>query len=154
MSTSTRRDLLVVCAAASAGVHAALAPAHLRESIAEGSGFIAATALLTLLIVALTVRPGNRFVPAAAVLLFGGLLASYAAAATSGIPLLHPAPEPVDGLAGATKVVEFFGLALAAGLTRRRVAGALPLPALALALLIAVFSAQLALALSGGHHHT
>jgi hypothetical protein len=45
---------------------------------------------------------------AAAVL--GGLLISYALAVTTGIPLLYPEQEPVDGLALATKGVEAAGL--------------------------------------------
>jgi hypothetical protein len=59
----------------------------------------------------------------------------------------------VDGLAVDTKVVELLGLVLAADLRRRRVAGRVPLPAVALTLMVAVFSALVALALSSGHHH-
>ena len=40
-------------------------------------------------------------------------------AITVGLPLLHPQPEPVDGLAVATKVVEAAGLAAALHLLRR-----------------------------------
>jgi hypothetical protein len=43
-----------------------------------------------------------------------GLIASYVLASTTGLPLLHPQPEPVDGLALATKAIELGGL-LAAG---------------------------------------
>ena len=53
---------------------------------------------------------------AAAVLL--GLLVSYLLAVTTGVPVLHPQPEPIDGLALATRTIEAVGLA-AASLLRR-----------------------------------
>ena len=54
-----------------------------------------------------------------AVAVLGGLLASYALVITSGVPLLHPQPEQVDGLALATKAVEVVGLVAAVQLVRR-----------------------------------
>ena len=113
-----RRDIVIVACAISAGIHAALVPAHLRESAAAGGGFIAATALLAVLIVALTHRPGGDTALAAAALVFAGLLVSYALAVTSGVPFLHPEPERVDALALATKAVEVVGLAVALDLIR------------------------------------
>ena len=44
---------------------------------------------------------------AAAAATLSGLLASYALAITTGVPLLQPHPEPVDGLALATKIHDF-----------------------------------------------
>jgi hypothetical protein len=153
VSTSTRRDLLIVASAVSAGVHAALAPEHFHESVAEGSGFVAATVVLAAAVIALAFRRASRAVLMGTALVFAALLMSYVLAATIGIPVLHPEPEPVDGLALDTKIVELLGLALAVDLTRRRGAGRIPLPAVALTVMIAVFSALVALALSGGHHH-
>ena len=115
-SPSTTRDLLIVTCAVSAGVHAALAPEHLDETIAAGSGFIVATVLLAALAVALSVRPIGRFTLAAAALTFVGLLVSYALAVTSGMPVLMPEPEPVEGLALATKAVEVAGIVAASSL--------------------------------------
>ena len=108
-----RHELLIVACAVSAGVHAALVPEHLEESTAAGGGFVAATVLLAALAVALTFRPDDRLVAIAAAATFVGLLVSYALATTSGMPLLMPTPEPVDGLALATKGVEVLGLAAA-----------------------------------------
>jgi len=85
-----------------------------------GAGFIAATALLAVLIVALTSRPRSVAALAAAALVFAGLLASYALATTSGVPFLHSEAERVDGLALVTKAVEVIGLALALALIRSR----------------------------------
>jgi hypothetical protein len=47
-----------------------------------------------------------------------GLLVGYVLAVTTGLPLLHPEPEPVDGLALATKAVEAGGLLAALQLLR------------------------------------
>ena len=119
VSAAVRRELLIVTCAVSAGIHAALVPEHLAESTATGGGFIAATMLLAVLIIALTVRPDSRAIVIATALVFIGLLVSYALAATRGMPILHPEAEPVDGLALVTKAVEAIGLAVAFGLSRR-----------------------------------
>jgi hypothetical protein len=119
VSTPAKRDLLIVTCAVSAGVHAALVPEHLSESAAAGGGFIAATVLLSGLIVALTTRPNDQGVVVLAALTLAGLLVSYALAVTSGVPVLMPEPEPVDGLAIATKAVELVGLGAAWSLLER-----------------------------------
>ena len=128
MSRSTTRDLLIVACAVSAGVHAALVPEHLDESTAAGGGFVIATLLLGTLCLELTVRPATRVVLAAAALTLAGLLVGYALAVTSGMPVLMPEPEPIDGLALATKAVELVGLfsalALVAPLSHTRHEGA------------------------------
>jgi hypothetical protein len=89
---------------------------------------VAATVLLAVLAVGLTLGTGTlRLAVAAAVLT--GLLASYALAVTTGVPLLHPEPEAVDDLALATKAVELVGL-VATGhlLLRGRLAPSTPRP--------------------------
>lgn len=103
-------DVVIVACGISAGIHAALAPEHFAEGTAPGIGFAASAVLLAGLAVALTRRPASvsALVGAAAVL--AGLLVSYALATTTGLPLLHPEAEPVDGLALATKAVEAAGL--------------------------------------------
>jgi hypothetical protein len=124
--TSLKSDLLVIAAAVSAGIHAALIPEHLREDVAAGAGFIAATALLTVLIVGLTYRPRSVVAVSAAAFAFTGLLLGYALAVTSGLPLLHPNAESVDGLALVTKAVEAIGLVVALDLIRSARAERLP----------------------------
>jgi len=106
-----RLDLVILMCAISAGIHAALAPDHFREATGAGVGFVAATVLLAVLAVALTVRPGDELAFGATALVFAGLLGSYVLAITTGVPVLHPDVEPVDGLALFTKAVEFAGLA-------------------------------------------
>jgi hypothetical protein len=108
--TGLRLDALILTCAISAGIHAALAPDHFREATAAGAGFVAATVLLAAIAAVLTLRPDDRRVPAVAALVFAGLIVSYGLAITTGVPLLHPDVEPVDGLALFTKAVEALGL--------------------------------------------
>jgi hypothetical protein len=123
-----RRDVVILACAISAGIHGALVPAHLDESRAAGWAFAASTAILAVLAVALTRRPAARppLVLAAATL--AGLLGAYALAVTTGLPLLHPEPEPVDGLALVTKAIEAGGLVAAWSLLRGERAVALTTP--------------------------
>ena len=117
-----RSDLVILACAISAGIHGALVPSHFDEGTGPGLGFAAATVALTGIVVWLTWRPGSMLALAAAAATLSGLLASYALAITTGVPLLHPHPEPVDGLALATKAIEIVGLLAATNLLRRRVA--------------------------------
>jgi hypothetical protein len=113
------RDLVIVACAISAGIHAALTPDHWAEGAAAGAGFAIATVLLALLALALTRSPSAAALAGTAVL-FAGLLASYGLAVTSGLPVLHPHPEAVDGLALFTKAVELVGLIAATHLLSER----------------------------------
>jgi peptidoglycan/LPS O-acetylase OafA/YrhL len=112
-----RIDGVIVACAVSAGIHAALAPEHFRETAAAGIGFVVAAVVLGLLAVVLTLRPGEPAFSAAA-LVFAGLIGSYALAITTGIPVLHPDVDPVEGLALATKAIEAAALVLAVSACR------------------------------------
>jgi hypothetical protein len=113
-----RADAVILSCAISAGIHAALVPEHFEEATAAGLGFVAAAVVLGALAAALTLQP-TQLAFAAAAVVFAGLIASYAFAVTAGVPLLHPEPEAVDGLALFTKAVEAVGLVLAASELRR-----------------------------------
>jgi hypothetical protein len=115
-----QRDVVILACAVSAGIHGALAPAHFGEGAAAGVGFAVSTVLLAGLAVVLTLRPADPLPLAGAAFVFAGLLGSYALATTTGFPLLHPRPEPVDGLAFVTKAFEAVGLLAALTLLRRR----------------------------------
>ena len=117
-----RSDIVILACAISAGIHGALAPSHFDEGTGPGLGFAAATLALAGIVVWLTWRPESMLALAAAAATLAGLLASYALALTTGVPLLHPHPEPVDSLALATKVIELVGLLAATSLLSRRVA--------------------------------
>ena len=113
-----RIDFVILACAVSAGIHGALAPDHFEEGTGAGLGFVAATVLLAVLAAYLTRRPTQPALAATATV-FAGLIASYVLAITTGVPILHPEPESVDGLALFTKAVEGIGLFLAASQLRR-----------------------------------
>jgi hypothetical protein len=117
-----RSDVVVLACAISAGIHGALTPSHFDEGTGAGLGFATATVALAGIVVWLTWRPASMLALAAAAATLAGLLASYALAITTGVPVLHPHPEPVDGLALATKAIEIVGLLVATSLLWRRVA--------------------------------
>ena len=113
-----RVDIVILTCAISAGIHAALAPDHFEEGTGAGVGFVVATVLLLGLAVALTKQP-SQLVLVSTVAVFAGLIASYALVLTTGVPLLHPEVEAVEGLALFTKAVEAVGVVTAASLVRR-----------------------------------
>ena len=123
-----KADVVILACAISAGIHAALVPGHFDEGTGAGLGFVAAAVALAGPVIWLSRRPGSRPALLAAVALFLGLIGSYALATTSGLPVLHPDPEPVDGLALATKAIEAVGFLAATSLLWRPVAVTVPQP--------------------------
>ena len=121
-----RGDIVILACAISAGIHGALVPGHFDEGPGAGLGFVTAAVALGGLVIWLSRQPGSRPALLAAVALFAGLIGSYALAATTGLPVLHPDPEPVDGLGLATKAIEAVGLLAATRLLWRHVAVTLP----------------------------
>ena len=111
-------DVVILACAVSAGIHAALVPAHFADGFGPGLGFVLAAAAAAACAVALTRDPSQLALLAAGAVL-AALIAGYLLAITTGLPVLHPEREPVDGLALFTKAVEAAGLAVAAGLVRR-----------------------------------
>ena len=110
-----QRDVLILACAISAGIHAALVPEHLEEGRAAAGGFAVSAVLLAALAIALTYRVTPILLFSAGALMTG-LLVSYALAITTGVPILHPDVEPVEGLALFTKAVEIAGLIAAVDL--------------------------------------
>ena len=155
VSAELKRDIVVLACAISAGIHAALTPEHLEEGVPAGLGFAVAAVALGALTIVLAHDPAERVALTAAAAVLAGLLVSYGLAVTTGVPVLHPDPEAVDALALVTKAIEAIGLVAAVSLLRRPQAEAAAprsLP-LAVAAIVAVFSAFVALELSAGHGH-
>jgi hypothetical protein len=110
--------VVIVACAVSAGAHAGLVPAHLREAPQLGIAFILPVVLLLAAVVALALRPDDRRVAQVAVLLLAALIASWGASRITGISLLQPRPEPVDVVGLVTKLVEALGLVCALWLSQ------------------------------------
>jgi hypothetical protein len=123
--TGWRADIVILSCAISAGIHGALVREHFQEGAGPGTGFVVATVLLAALMVALTLRPTSHVAIAGAAMVLVGLIVSYAFAVTTGLPVLHPDVESVEGLALFTKAVEWVGVAAATSLLWRRPVGAL-----------------------------
>jgi peptidoglycan/LPS O-acetylase OafA/YrhL len=102
--------VVVVVCAASAGAHAALVPGHLEHEPRLGIAFVAATALLLAVVVALAHRPDDATFGTATALVLAALIGAYAVNVTTGLPWLSDGPEPVDLVGLATKSVEGIGL--------------------------------------------
>ena len=113
-----RTDAVIVTCAISAGIHGALVPEHFDEGAGAGLGFLGATVALAVLAVLVTYRPAQLVLLATAAV-FAGLIAAYAVVVWTGMPVVHPEREALDGLALFTKAVEAAGLVLAVGLLRR-----------------------------------
>jgi hypothetical protein len=109
---------VVLACAASAGAHAGLVPAHLREEPRLGVAFLVAVVLLVSALVAVSLRPTERRVLAGAALLLLGLALAYLATRTIGIPVLDPEREAVDAVGVLTTSIEIAGVAFALWLTQ------------------------------------
>ena len=162
-----KSDVVILACAISAGIHGALVPGHFDEGTGAGLGFVAATVVA---------RRARRLADPAArrarigARRCGGHVRRPARQLRAGDhdrrARLHPDPEPVDGLALATKAIEAVGLLAATSLLWRprrhhpptterntdmnTTRASRPIP-LALTALVAFFSALVALAVSGGH---
>ena len=123
-----RRDVVILACAISAGIHGALVPEHVAESVGAGIAFVVATAVLAGIVVAVTLRPASVVALAGAASVLVALLAAYALAITTGVPLLHPDREPVEALAVVTAAIEAVGIVAAAGLLARRRTSTRPVP--------------------------
>ena len=112
---TARRDaeLVLAACAISAGAHAALVPSHMDHDPRLGLAFVVAVGVLLTVGAAVVLSPDTARAAQAAALVFAALIASYAAATTVGLPLVSVEPEPVDGVALVTKLVESVGLVFA-----------------------------------------
>jgi hypothetical protein len=112
VNVGIRHAIVVVCAA-SAGVHAALVPDHLREGGPRlGGAFVLSAVLAALAAVALR-RPQQAAVAKATYLATGlmllGTAVAYVLSRTSGLPFLIPDPEELDPIGAVITAAEVLG---------------------------------------------
>src|SRR5437763_5402442 len=110
------RTVLLLAGAASAGVHAGLAPEHLHEWAPLGAAFLAAATVAAAGVVALVLRPASRWPARLLGLLLGGLVVGYALTRLAALPPLDPEREPLDVLGVCTSALEAAGVVAAARL--------------------------------------
>lgn len=102
VNASVRGFAALVCAA-SAGVHAGLVQAHLREGVLLGAAF--AVSVMGLTAGALRLRAESSVAAWVPVLLLG-VAACYLLSRTTGLGALSPEREPVDSLGALTTSAE------------------------------------------------
>jgi hypothetical protein len=126
----------------SAGVHAGLVAAHIRESPLLGASFVASVFLLTGLALALALYPASIWPPRAAAASYGALILAY----------FTFTERIVDPLGLTTKVVEAFGMVLALAMRPKPVLDDDRRTFLPVYLLLVGFAVLVALHASGHHH--
>jgi hypothetical protein len=111
--TSRLAGLLALFVTFSAGIHAALAPEHLKEMPPLGYAFIAAAAIGCVLAYALITRPDDPRIPLLAGLFCLGQIAAWALFVTVRVPGFAGTPEGIETIALVSKAAELAAVALA-----------------------------------------
>src|SRR5437763_3900753 len=123
MTTTKRTGLLALAVTFSAGIHAALAPEHLREMPPLGYSFIAAAVIGAGIAGALITRPHDRRIPSLAALFLIGQVLVWVLFVTVHVPGFMGTPESVETIALVCKAAELLGIAIALPLVVARRAG-------------------------------
>jgi len=100
------RFIVVSICAGSAGVHVALVPGHLRESLALGLAFALSAGALAAASLVLRSPRHDSFAPIAAGVVLALTATGYALSRSTGIPWLIPHAEHPDALGLATSAAE------------------------------------------------
>jgi hypothetical protein len=113
ISTSRRAALVALCVTFSAGIHAGLAPEHLKEMPRLGYAFIAAAAIGCVLAWALVSFPDDRRISLLAGLFCLGQIAAWALFVSVHMPGFSGTPEGIETIALVSKAAELAGVLLA-----------------------------------------
>jgi hypothetical protein len=98
-----------ICAA-SAGVHAALVPHHLHESVGLGVAFLCSAVALVVAAVVVPNPRHDRWGPSLTATVLAVTATGYVLSRTVGLPLLIDTPEAVDPLGVLTSAAEVAGV--------------------------------------------
>jgi hypothetical protein len=109
---------LIAAGAVGAGVHAAIAPEHLREWAPLGASFVAAAIVLALGVAALAARPDEPRLAAALAAALGMVAAAYVLTRLVALSPLDLEREPFDALGICTSAIEAAGVLLAVRIHR------------------------------------
>jgi hypothetical protein len=97
---------LIGAGAVGAGVHASIAPEHLREWAPLGASFVAVAILLAAAVAALALRPDDLRPVAALSVLLATVATGYLVTRLAAIPPLDPERESFDTLGNCTSAIE------------------------------------------------
>ena len=111
--TAKRTGLLALAVTFSAGIHAALAPEHLKEMPPLGYAFIVAAAIGAVLAWALVSRPNDRRISLLAGIFCLGQIVTWVLFVTTSVPGFSGTPEPVESIALVSKAAELLGIVIA-----------------------------------------
>jgi hypothetical protein len=114
----TARAALVVAAGVSVGVHAALAPEHLREWAPLGASFVAAAVAVGAVTAAAALRRSSPWPPRLLAALLAGIAVAYVLTRLAALPPLDPTREAFDPLGLGTSAIELLGAAAALSVGR------------------------------------
>ena len=103
--------LLLAAGSVAAGVHAGLAPEHLREWAPLGASFVAAAVVAGSLATAVALRPDRIWPARTLVLVLTGLVSAYLLTRIMALPPLDPDRESLDTIGLVTVAAEFAGVA-------------------------------------------
>jgi hypothetical protein len=109
-SRGRRAGLLALAVMFSAGIHAALAPEHLREMPPLGWSFIAAAAVGVALAWALVAKPEDQLFARLATLFLAVEVLTWVLFVSAPVPGFSGTPEPVETIALVCKAGELIGL--------------------------------------------
>ena len=111
---------LIAAGAVGAGVHAAIAPEHLREWAPLGTSFVAAAVALAAGAATVAARPDEPWFATALAVVLGTVAVAYVLTRLVALPPLDPEREPFDALGICTSVIEVVGVLLVVHLYRPR----------------------------------
>lgn len=104
---------VLLAGSVAAGVHAGLAPEHLREWPPLGAAFVIAAVAAGAAAAALAVRPAEALPLRALGVLLAALVAGYVCTRLAALPPLDPERESLDSLGVVTACIETLGVLLA-----------------------------------------
>jgi apolipoprotein N-acyltransferase len=111
---------LIGAGSVGAGVHAAIAPEHLREWAPLGASFVAVAIVLAVAVAAVALRPDEPRSVSALAALLAVVAVAYVATRLVALPPLDPEREPFDALGICTSAAEALGVLVAIHVSRPR----------------------------------
>jgi hypothetical protein len=104
------RLILLAAGSVAVGVHAGLAPEHLREWAPLGASFIAAAVIAAAAVTAVALRPRDAGATCGLLLVLAGLVGAYLLTRLVALPPLDPERESLETVGLVTVAAELAGV--------------------------------------------